>query len=48
MIEIKGDHKIDDAVTAAKAKYTEEMCFVSRMEYRLMEASVMSNGQVLS
>ena len=42
MIEIKGDYMIDDTVTAAKAKYAQEMGFVNKMEYRLMEASVMS------
>ncbi len=47
MIEIKGDYMIDDAVTAAKEKYTREMRFVSQMEYRLMEASLAENGQVI-
>jgi len=48
MIEIKDDYMIDDAVTAAKAKYAEEMGFVNKMEYRLMEPSVVGNGQVVS
>jgi len=47
MVEIKGDYMIDDEVTAAKAKYATEMGFVNQMEYRLMEASVVGNGQVL-
>jgi len=33
MIEIKGDYMIDDAVTAAKLKYAEEMGFMNQMEY---------------
>jgi len=45
MIEIKGDYTIDDALTAPKAKYTLEMGFVNKMEYRLMEASVVGNGR---
>lgn len=48
MFEIKADDMIDDAVTAAKEKYTREMCFVSQMEYRLMQASMAGNGQILS
>ena len=45
---IKVDHKIDDAVTTAKEKYDQEMGFVNQMEYCLMEASVVGNGQVVS
>ena len=48
MIEIKGDYMIDDAVTAAKEKYAMEMGFVNKMEYRMMEASLVGNGQILS
>ena len=47
-VRIKVDHRIDDAVTAAKEKYALEMGFVNQMEYRLMEASVVGNGQVVS
>jgi hypothetical protein len=47
MIEIKGDYMIDDTVTAAKEKYALEMGFVNKMEYRLMEASLAGNGQIL-
>jgi hypothetical protein len=47
MIEIMGDYLIDDAVTAAKEKYALEMGFVNKMEYRLMEASLNGNGQIL-
>ena len=48
MIEIKGDYMIDDTVTAAKEKYALEMGFVNKMEYRLMEASIIGNGQILT
>ena len=47
MIEIKGDHKIDDAITDAKEKYAREMGFVNQMEYRLLEASMVNNEQIL-
>lgn len=47
MIEIKADYMIDDTVTAAKEKYALEMGFVNKMEYRLLEASLAKNGQIL-
>jgi hypothetical protein len=47
MVEIKGDYMIDDAITAAKEKYALEMGFVNQMEYRLMEASMAGNGQMV-
>lgn len=39
IVEIKGDHMIDDPVTQAKKSYAERMAEASRMRYRLIPGS---------
>lgn len=47
MIEIKGYYMIDDDVTATKEKCVREMGFINQLEYRLMEAGISDNGQII-
>ena len=39
IVEVKGDHMIDDAVVKAKAEYAMEIAAASKMEYRLIKSS---------
>lgn len=39
IVEVKGDHQIDNVVVQAKKTYTEEIAIASGMEYHLMKSS---------
>lgn len=39
IVEVKGDHMIDDVVVKAKAEYAMEIASASKMEYRLIKSS---------
>ena len=44
IIEVKGDHKVDDAVVQAKATAASEMASESKMEYRMLVGSEVMGG----
>jgi len=39
IVEVKGDHQIEDAVVRAKQEFAEQVAVASGMEYRLLKAS---------
>lgn len=44
IVEVKGDHMIDDIVVKAKAQYAMEVASASKMEYKLIKSSDIKNG----
>jgi len=39
IVEVKGDHQIDDAVVQAKKDFAQQIAFASGMEYRIIKSS---------
>ena len=39
IVEIKGDHQVDDAVVQAKQSYAQQMANASKMQYRMVKGS---------
>lgn len=44
IIEVKGDHMIDDVVVKAKAEYAKEIASASMMEYKIIKSSDIDNN----
>lgn len=43
IVEVKGDHQMDDAVVQAKQEFAQQIAVASGMEYRLMKSSDAAN-----
>ena len=39
IVEVKGDHQIDDAVVRAKKDFAEQIAVASGMEYQIIKSS---------
>ena len=39
IVEVKGDHQIDDAVVQAKKDFAQQIAVASGMEYRIIKSS---------
>ncbi|KAM3112804.1 DEAD/DEAH box helicase [Phormidesmis sp. 146-33] len=48
MVEVKGDHMIDDPIVQAKKEFAEQMAGASGMTYRLLKGSEAEQGQYSS
>ena len=48
MVEVKGDHMIDDPVVQAKKEFAEQMASANGMTYRLLKGSEAEKGQYSS
>lgn len=44
IVEVKGDHMIDDIVVQAKAEYAREIASASKMEYKIIKSSDIKNN----
>ena len=46
MIEVKGDHMVDDQVVRAKARYADQLAVASKMKYTMVKGSEVGNFSV--
>ena len=46
MIEVKGDHMVDDQVVRAKAQYADQLAVASKMQYTMVKGSEVGNFSV--
>ncbi|MBD1859977.1 MULTISPECIES: TnsA endonuclease N-terminal domain-containing protein [Leptolyngbya] len=48
IVEVKGDHQIDDPIVQAKKEFAEQMAEANEMTYRMLKGSEAERGQYSS